>query len=139
MSRRTSSLCVLLMFSVLCASVLLAADNPPAAPAAAKATPPSGDEVKAEAKQMKDEASKDDKVAEFKKSPAGVFDVEYKDGVLLRLKVKGESSVSSALKGVTAVQISRDEAIREAKGKFLQWLNERAVRKESSSEQVIIT
>lgn len=81
----------------------------------------------------------DAKVQTMIDSPVGVFDMEYADGKLNRLKIKGEAEVSTALRGSRADRQARERAERDAKASFSQFMNESVNVVESDAEGFIIT
>jgi hypothetical protein len=57
--------------------------------------------------------------------PTGVFDPEYdKNGVLLRLKIKGEAAVPRSLGATRTERTARDHAQHDAKAAFVKFLKE---------------
>ena len=72
-------------------------------------------------------------------APAGVFDPEYdEDGVLLRLKIKGEEAVTTGLRGARAERLARERAGRLARADFVKFLKEEVSVRENDQEEVII-
>jgi len=72
-------------------------------------------------------------------APAGVFDPEYDDdGVLLRLKIKGEAAVSRGLSAARAEIAARQSAERNAKAAFVKFLKEEVSVQENEREELII-
>ncbi|WP_027187758.1 hypothetical protein [Desulfovibrio cuneatus] len=78
------------------------------------------------------------RMQELLNAPAGVFDVEFQEGQLRRLKIKGEAEVSTALKGARGDRMAREKAQRAAKVSFTQFLNENVLVVESGSEGVML-
>ena len=71
-------------------------------------------------------------------APPGVFDVEFEEGQLVRLKIKGESEVSTALQGVRADRQARDNANRDARAAFSRFLNDSVTVVETGTEGFVI-
>jgi len=72
-------------------------------------------------------------------APAGVFAPEYnEDGILLRLKIKGEMEVTRALGAARAERLARQSAERNAKAAFVKFLKEEVSVQENEREEVII-
>lgn len=71
-------------------------------------------------------------------APTGVFDVEYDNGALVRLKIKGEAEVPTSLKGVRADTSARNKATMNAKAAFSKFLEEKVVVVESNTESLVI-
>jgi len=117
------------MFMLLCVLLLCAGVN--FAHAASSA------EIAAEeTAAMKTEV--DGQIQALLNAPAGVFDVEFDDGQLVRLKIKGEAEVSTALQGARGDRQARESANRNARAAFSQFLNEQVTVVESSTEGVVI-
>ena len=72
-------------------------------------------------------------------APAGVFAPEYDaNGVLLRLKIKGVSELTSALRGPRAERLARERAERLAKADFVKFLKEEVSVRSNDREEIII-
>ena len=72
-------------------------------------------------------------------APTGVFDPEYNDdGVLLRLKIKGEAETTTGLRAVRADRLAREKAERLVKAAFVKFLKEEVSVRENDQEEVII-
>ena len=72
-------------------------------------------------------------------APVGVFAPEYdKKGVLIRLKIKGESAVARGLSAARAEGAARDSAQRRAKADFVKFLKEEVSVRENEQEEIII-
>jgi hypothetical protein len=84
------------------------------------------------------QADLDSKVQAMLNSPPGVFDLEYADGQLMRLKIKGEAEVSTALQGARADRQAREKAERSAKAAFSKFMNEEVTVVESDTEGFVI-
>ena len=81
----------------------------------------------------------DDPVKEMLAAPAGVFDPEYDDdGILTRLKIKGEREVTTALRAARGDRLAREGADRNAKAAFVKFLKEEVSVRENEREEVII-
>ena len=96
----------------------------------------SAEEAAQETAAMK--AEMDGQIQALLNAPPGVFDVEYEDGQLVRLKIKGESEVSTALQGVRADRQARDSANRDARAAFSRFLNDQVTVVETGSEGFVI-
>lgn len=83
-------------------------------------------------------AEVDGKMQALLNAPAGVFDIEYDNGQLVRLKIKGEAEVSTALRGARADRQARTKAELAAKAAFSKFLNEQVTVVESDAEGFII-
>ncbi len=94
------------------------------------------DIVAAEMSSMKQ--SLDDKAAALEAAPAGVFDVEYVDGQIVRLKIKGEANVPTSMRGSRGDRFAREKANRDARAAFTKFLGENVVFSESEEEGVTI-
>jgi hypothetical protein len=75
---------------------------------------------------------------DFKNVPVGVFDIEYDQGHVVRLKIKGEAEVSSAVSPAKANRLARDKAMRDAKSHFSRWLREEVTVVEMAEEIVVV-
>ena len=115
------------LFTLLCVLLLCAGMN--------SAQAISGELAALEAEAQKE--ALDAKVQAILNHPPGVFDVEYADGQLVRLKIKGESEVSSGL-GARGDRVAREKAERFAKAAFSKFLNEEVTVVESATEGFII-
>lgn len=80
----------------------------------------------------------DGKIQTLLNAPAGVFDVEYDNGQLMRLKLKGEAEVSTALSGARADRQARQKAELLAKAAFSKFLNEQVTVVESNTDGFVI-
>jgi hypothetical protein len=83
-------------------------------------------------------AQLDDKAQALLNAPPGVFDVEYEDGQLKRLKIKGEAEVPTSLQGARADRQARERAERNAKAAFSKFMNEQVTVVESDTEGFLI-
>jgi hypothetical protein len=83
-------------------------------------------------------AELDGKTQALLNAPPGVFDVEYEDGQLKRLKIKGEAEVSTALQGARADRQAREKADRAARAAFSNFLNQQVTVVESDTEGFVI-
>jgi|GEM_PF-1688028 len=78
-------------------------------------------------------------LAEMLRTPAGVFDPEYNDdGILLRLKIKGEAAVPRTLGAARAEIQARQSAERNARAAFVRFLREEVSIQENEREEIII-
>jgi len=75
---------------------------------------------------------------DFNSVPVGVFDIEYDQGHVVRLKIKGEAEVSSAVSPAKANRLARDKAMRDAKSHFSRWLREEVPVVEMAEEIVVV-
>ena len=81
----------------------------------------------------------EESLAELLRTPAGVFDPEYDDdGVLLRLKIKGEAAVPRTLGAARAEIQARQSAERNARAAFVRFLREEVSVQENEREEIII-
>jgi len=72
-------------------------------------------------------------------APAGVFDTEFDDdGILIRLKIKGEAPVSRALTAARAELQARQSAERNARIAFVRFLREEVSFQENERQETII-
>jgi hypothetical protein len=95
--------------------------------------------VKIEAAEKKALTPNEEALQKIIKGPAGVFDPEYdEDGILLRLKIKGEAAVTRALSAARAERAARDQAQRDAKAAFVKFLKEEVSVRENEQEELII-
>ncbi len=111
-----------------------ATSTPAVAPVAAQS---STDVAQAETAAMK--AQLEGQRQALLDAPDGVFGVEYKDGVLSRLKLKATMEVSTSLRGARADRMARENAMRKARAAFSTFLNSNVVFVESGNEGVQIT
>ncbi|MCL1916048.1 MAG: hypothetical protein FWG17_05010 [Desulfovibrionaceae bacterium] len=116
------------MFTLLCVFLFCAGVG------LAQAASP--EEAAQEGAAMKAEV--DAQVQALLNSPAGVFDIEYEDGQLMRLKIKGESEVATSLQGARGDRQAREKAERSAKASFSQFLNEQVTVVSSDTEGFLI-
>ena len=72
-------------------------------------------------------------------APAGVFDPEFDDdGILIRLKIKGEAPVSRGFTAARAEINARQSAERNARIAFLRFLREEVSFQENERQETII-
>jgi hypothetical protein len=72
-------------------------------------------------------------------APSGVFDPEYDDdGILIRLKIKGEAAVPRMLGAARAEINARQSAERNARAAFVRFLREEVSFLENERQEVII-
>lgn len=71
-------------------------------------------------------------------APVGVFDIEYKDGNIVRLKIKGEADVPTSMRGSKGDRFARERANRDARAAFVKFLSENVVFSESEAEGILI-
>ncbi len=90
----------------------------------------------AESAEMKSQV--DAKIAALLSAPAGVFDVEYDNGQLVRLKIKGEKEVPTSMSGARGDRQAADSAKRNAQAAFSQFLNNNVTVVESETEGFLI-
>ena len=78
-------------------------------------------------------------LSELLRMPPGVFDPEYDDdGILIRLRIKGEAAVPRALGAARAEIQARQSAERSARAAFVRFLREEVSVKENEREEIII-
>lgn len=82
--------------------------------------------------------SLDAKAAALLSAPAGVFDVEYDDGQIVRLKIKGEADVPTSMRGSRGDRFAREKANRDARAAFTKFLGEAVIFSESEGEGIVI-
>ena len=94
-------------------------------------------EAAADTAELKQDA--DSRIQEMLDMPIGVFDIDYDDeGNVVRLKIKGETEVSTALRGERGDRQAREKAQREAKAAFSKFLNEQVCVLEGDAEAYVI-
>jgi hypothetical protein len=71
-------------------------------------------------------------------APVGVFDVEYDDGNIIRLKIKGEADVPTSMRGSKADRFAREKANRDARAAFVKFLGENVIFSESEAEGILL-
>lgn len=82
----------------------------------------------------------DGKIQALLDAPSGVFDIEYDACCgIIRLKIKGEAEVSTALSGARADRQAREKAGRDARAAFTKFLNEDITIVETEAEGFMIS
>ena len=84
-------------------------------------------------------AQLDGRVQELLTAVDGVFDVEYSDGFISRIKIKYTVEVSTSVQGARADRLATENANRRARAAFSSFLNSDVVFVESGNEVVMIT
>ena len=95
--------------------------------------------VEAAEKEALTTSEQEDALRKMFDAPAGVFAPEYdEDGILLRLKIKGEAEVTTGFHRVRGDRLARERADRLAKAAFVKFLKEEVSVRENDMEEVII-
>lgn len=81
----------------------------------------------------------DGRVQELLNKPDGTpFDLEYNNGIITRMKIKGSMEVSTSLRGARADRLALESATRKARAGFSTFLNSEVVFVESGDETISI-